>query len=221
MLRTGLVLLLVLGSGCYYGTMEGAHTLGEGHMVFSGNLVLPAYLNAEERAEAEDTREDYLGVYPTFRFATGATENIDIGMSAYGYGIGPHLKMSLYPSREVNAISAILDVNYVLPTQVISPRGCIAVGRRFGRSLQFYGGYELGYGPDLANIPEDEEGNDDWDQIENTLFHGAKIGCIYELKPRGGETSYGALVPEGICFEFTAPFDLSRSMIVAGLGVIY
>ncbi len=213
---------VLLASGCYYGAMQGARTLGEGHVNMSASLMMPAFFSSGDRREAEESGEDYLETYPGFAFSIGATEDVDLGLAAMGYGIGPFLKYGLMDPRSENAASILAGVNYVMPAQVVSPRASLALGRLLGSDLEVYGGWEGGYGPDLANIPEDSEtGEHDWDYVENTFYHALKIGCRYTIKSEGEEDRYGMLVPEGIAFEFSLPLDLGRSMIVAGLGVTY
>jgi general stress protein CsbA len=67
---------VLLFSSCYYGVMQGAHTLGKDHITMTGGVTLHAYFSAESKREAEDSRVDYLETYPTADFAIGATERI-------------------------------------------------------------------------------------------------------------------------------------------------
>lgn len=204
--------------GCYYGSMQPAHTLGENHITATGSFMLPAFLEADDRAEAEESGIDYLEPYPALSLASGATENVDIGVSAYGYGLGPFLKYSPMDSSEPTAVSCLAGVGYVLPARVISVRGSLAAGRRLGERLQVWGGWDVAHGPDLANVPQKENGDDDWDSIENTTSQGIRLGVGYELRT-GRELS--AYVPESVSFELTVPLDLSHDMVIAGLGVTY
>lgn len=216
--RTFLAAASLLCGGCYYGTMQPAHTLGENHITTTGSVMLPAFLEAEERAEAEESGVDYLEPYPSLSLASGATENVDIGISAYGYGLGPFLKYSPMESASPTAASVLVGVGYVLPARVISVRGSLAVGRRLGRKLQLYGAWDVGRGPDLANIPENAEGEDDWEAVGNTTSQALRLGVGYELRTQPGMSGY---VPESVAFELTVPLDLSRDMVIAGLGVTY
>jgi hypothetical protein len=223
-MKHGVVLLSgsLLASGCYYGAMQGARTLGEGHVVAGGNLQMPAFFSSEDRREAEDSGEDYLETYGSLFFSTGATDDIDLGFTAAGYGVGPHVKYGFLPHDEPTAVSVLLNVTYVLPAQVVSPRAGLSVGRLLSPNLELYGGFEAGYGPDLANIPDDpESGEHDWDYIDNTFFDCVKAGCVYTIRPEGSDREYSSLVPESVLFEFAFPIDLQRSMIIAGLGVVY
>lgn len=212
--------ILILSSGCYYGAMQGARTLGDGRASIRGSLMMPAFFSSEDRLEAEETGEDFLDPYPGFTFSVGATPDIDLGLAAMGYGIGPFLKYGLLDPESDKALSILAGINYVMPPQVVSPRASIAGGMLLGRDLEVYGGWECGYGPDLANIPEDEYGERDWDYVGNTFYHALKAGCIYTIKG-DDEDRFGFLVPELICFEFSVPLDLDRNMIVAGLGLGY
>ncbi len=207
--------ILLLATGCYYGAMQGAHTLGENHMIFRGNLMLPAFFSAEGREEAEEAGDDNLNAYPTFTFSTGATERIDVGLSAYGYGVGPLVKIGLLDPSGDKAVSVLLNASYVIPARVIGSRASLAAGLRFGSNLEAWAGYEVGYSPDFLNIPEKENGGHDWGEVENTVFQCLRIGCQFEIG------SPGSYVPESIVFEFLVPLDLRWNMIVAGLGITY
>jgi hypothetical protein len=215
------VLLSLASMSCYYGAMQGAHTLGKNHITITGGAILPAYFSAESKREAEDTREDYLVAYPTADFAIGATESIDLGVSSFGFGVGPMVKYNIMPPQDPTALSAMLNMNYVIPMQVMMPRLSLCAGHRFDRDLEIFAGTDLGYGPDLANIPEEEDGSHDWDSVDNTFFSCIRIGCKYEIKPPGSPNAGRTYLPESILFQFSIPLDISRSMILAGLGVTY
>jgi len=211
----------LLCTGCYYGAMQGARTLGEDNLVFSGNLMMPAFFSSSDRQEAEESREDYLETWPNASFMMGATGNIDLGFTAMAYGIGPMVKYAFTPGSSDNAISLLAGINYVIPMQVVMPHGSLAAGHMVGDRLEVYGAADGGYGPDLANIPDDGSGGHDWDEGDNTFFSDLRAGCVYTIQPEGGTRHYGAFVPAAIVFEFAFPLDLSRNMIIAGLGVMY
>ncbi len=208
-------------SSCYYGAMQGAHTLGKDHITITGGVTLPAYFSAESKQEAEENRIDFLETYPTVDFSIGATERIDLGFSSFGYGIGPMVKYNLLNPEGPTALSGTLNMNYVIPMQVMLPRLSICAGHMFDRDLEVFAGSDVGYGPDLANIPESDDGSHDWDSVDNTFFACVRIGCKYELKPPGSPNQNMAYIPESILFQFSIPLDLSRSMILAGLAVTY
>ena len=216
------LLAVVLGSGCNYGMLQPAHTLGEGRYVFRSGLMLPAFLDPDDREQAEETREDYLEVYGKGYFSIGATDRIDLGFSFLAYGLGPHFRIGALPPEDPLALTGMLDVIYVTPVKVISPRLTLSAGRRLGSRFEIYGGYQVGYGPDLANLPlEEPEGEGtDWDAVENATFHGLVAGCYYEIKT-GEESDFGWLVPEAIAIEFAVPLGFERPLIITGLAVTY
>lgn len=215
------LIAILVSSGCYYGAMQGARTLGDGHASIRGSLMMPAFTSSADRVEAEETGEDYLDPYPSFTFAVGASPEIDLGLTVMGYGIGPFIKYGFLDPGSDIAFSALGGVNYVMPPQVVSPRASLAFGKLLGRDLEVYGGWECGYGPDLANIPEDEYGDNDWDTIDNTFFHALKAGCVYTIKSEAGEDDFGMFVPELIGFEFSIPLDMGRNLVIAGLSIGY
>jgi len=217
MTRTALLLVIpmLLCAGCYYGAMQGAHTLGNDHMIFRGSMMFPAFFSAEDRREADESGEDDMDISPSFTFATGATSRLDVGVSAYGYGVGPMVKVGILDPSSPEAVSVLAGASYVIPARVIATRASIAAGRRFGPDFEAWAGYEFGYSPDLLNIPEDSEGGLDWDAVDNTFFHGISLGLQYEL---GIPDSW---VPESVVIEFVIPLGLRWDMIAAGLGVTY
>ena len=223
MLRTifAITLFTVLLSSCYYGVMQGAHTLGKDHITITGGVTLPAYFSAESKREAEENRVDFLETYPTADFAVGATDRIDLGVSSFGYGVGPMVKYNFMHPTDPTAVSAMLNMNYVIPMQVMLPRLSICAGHRFDRDLEVFVGSDAGYGPDMSNIPESEDGSHDWDSVDNTFFTCIRLGCRYELKPPGSPNENIVYLPESILFQFSIPLDISRSMILAGLAITY
>jgi hypothetical protein len=219
--RTILAAALLAGTGCYYGAMQGARTLGDGNLSLSGNLMMPAFFSSSDKQEAEESREDYIETFGSVSFAMGATDNVDLGFTAMAYGLGPQVKYSFTPRESETAISALATITYVMPMQVVLPHGSLAIGYLVGPDFEVYGGLDAGYGPDLANIPEAPDGGDDWDNVENTFFQDLRAGCVYTIKGEGSGEHYGAMVPAAVVFEFAFPLDLSRNMIIAGLGVMY
>lgn len=215
------LLLVILLSSCYYGTMQTARTLGKNHITITGGVNLPAYFSAESKREAEENREDYLQAYPSISLATGATERIDLGVSSFGYGVGPFIKYNIMPPGNSTAVSALLNMNYVIPMQVMLPRVSLCAGHNFDRDLEIFLGCDAGYGPDLANIPETSDGGHDWDSVENSFFTCIRTGCSYELRAPGSSNENNTYIPESIMFQFSVPLDLSRSMILAGISVTY
>jgi hypothetical protein len=211
----------LMGTGCYYGAMQGARTLGEDNIAISGNLMMPAFFSSADKQEAEQSRQDYIETFGSVSFAMGATDNIDLGFTAMAYGLGPQLKYSFSPRSSATAVSVLGSVTYVMPMQVVLPHGSLALGYLVGPDLEVYGGYDAGYGPDLANIPETPDGSDDWDNVENTFFQDFRAGCVYTIKGEDSEQHYGTLVPAAVIFEFAFPLDLSRNMIIAGIGLMY
>ncbi len=213
-----LVLLMMLSS-CYYGAMQGAHTLGENHLTVTGGVTLPAYFSAESKSEAEDSRIDFLQVYPSISVATGATDRIDLGASSFGYGVGPFIKYNLMHPSNPTAISALLNMNYIIPMQVMLPRLSLCAGHRFDRDLEIFIGCDAGYGPDLANIPKTDDGGHDWDLVKNSFFSCIRTGCSYELRGQGSPNANRSYIPESILFQFSFPLDLTRGMVLVGLAV--
>ena len=211
----------LLFSSCYYGVMQGAHTLGKDHITITGGVTLPAYFSAESKREAEENRIDFLEAYPTADFAIGATDRIDLGVSSFGYGVGPMVKYNFMNPAGLTAVSAMLNMNYVIPMQVMLPRLSLCAGHMFDRDLEVFAGSDIGYGPDMSNIPESEDGSHDWGSVDNTLFACIRLGCKYELKPPGSPNEDIAYLPESILFQFSIPLDISRSMILAGLAITY
>jgi hypothetical protein len=214
MIRTALLLLL-LSAGCYYGNMQGAHTLGNDHMIFRGSMMFPAFFSAEDRREAEESGEDDPGMYPAFTFATGATSRLDVGISAYGYGAGPFVKAGVLDPSVPEALSVMAGVSYVVPVEVLATRAAVTAGRRFGPDFEVWAGYEFGYSPDLLNIPENTDGVNDWDAVDNTFFHGLKLGMQYEI------ANMDSWVPESVVIEFLVPLGLRWDIVFAGLGITY
>ena len=214
------VITLTLSS-CYYGAMQGAYTLGKNHMTVTGGITLPAYFSADSKREAEASRIDYLETYPTADFAIGATDRIDLGVSSFGYGAGPMVKYNIMDPEAGTAVSLMLNMNYVIPMQVMLPRLSLCAGNRLDRDLEIFAGTDAGYGPDLANIPESQDGSHDWGSVDNTFFACVRIGCKYELKASGSENENIPYLPEAVLFQFSIPLDISRSMILAGLAVTY
>ena len=211
-----LTLSVVMFSGCYYGSMTGARTLGENHMTLTGAIALPTYLSADDRAAAEDSNIDDVPVSPSLTFLSGATSNIDVGISARAYGLGPVVRAGLLSSENRVALSLLGGASYVVPAKLLATDFGISTGYILGNSLETFAGWYGGYGPDVVNLPENSDGEEDWTEVNNTFYHFVCAGIIYELPLRNAEW-----IPESLCFEFSAPLGLTRNLVMFGLAFTY
>ena len=214
--KISILFSILLTVGCYYGSMTGARTLGQNHMTVTGSVGLPAYLSADDRREAGESSVDDVPVSPSVIFLSGATERIDIGAFARAYGLGPIVRVGLLDPSEPYAFSVNAGAGYIIPAKLLGTRFGASAGYLLGNALEVYGGWDGGYGPDVVNIPEDEDGHSDWDEVENTFHHSVIAGILYSL-PGSGET----WIPEAVVFEFAVPLDLSRNLVMFGLAVSY
>ncbi len=211
--------LLLLSTGCYYGSLQGARTLGENRYRIGGGVGLPAYLSSDDRREADTSGEDNLPVSPSLSFFTGAARRMDLGLAAYGYGIGPQVRVALLDPGFRAAISVSACANYVIPAKVIGGRASLAAGYLLGRDLELYGAWDAGYGPDVINVPEDSTGARNWSEMKDSFYHYIRAGAVYALPGGGGSGSQW--LPDGVTFEFAVPLDLRWNMVLAGLGVFF
>lgn len=207
----------LMNAGCYYGSLMGARTLDENELSFSGGVGLPAYLSSDDRREADASGEDHIPVSPSLSVMTGAAEGIDLGLAAYGYGLGPQVRIALLNPGLREALSVTAGANYVIPAKVIGVRGAIAAGYQPGSSLEVYGAWEGGYGPDLINIPRDSAGSRDWTEISDGFYHCVRAGAVYSVSGPDSES----WIPEKLTFEFAFPLDLRWNMILVGIGVSF
>jgi len=205
-----------MSTGCYYGSITGARTLGENHMTITGSVGLPAYLSADDRREAGESSIDDVPISPSVTFLSGATERIDIGAFARAYGLGPMVRVGLLDPGAPYALSVNGGAGYIVPAKLLGTRFGASAGYLLGSALEVYGGWDGGFGPDVINIPEDADGHSDWDEVENTFYQSVVAGLLYSL-PISGDT----WMPEAIGFEFSLPLGLSRDLVMFGIGVTY
>lgn len=211
------VVLVVLGSGCYYGSLQGARTLGENELSVSGGVGLPAYLSSDDRREADASGEDDIPISPSLSFLTGAARGIDLGFAAYGYGLGPQVRVAILDPGIREALSVTAGANYVIPAKVIGGRASLAAGYLLGSDLEVYAAWDAGYGPDVINIPEDSSGDWDWSGMDDGFYHCIRTGAVYSLPGSPREV----WIPGGLTFEFAIPLDLRWNMVLVGLGVTF
>lgn len=211
------VVFMVLGAGCYYGSMQGARTLGENELSVSGGVGLPAYLSSADRREADASGEDDIPISPCLSFFTGAARGVDLGFAAYGYGLGPQVRVAILDPGIREALSVTAGANYVIPAKVIGGRASLAAGYLLGSDLEVYAAWDAGYGPDVINIPEDSSGEWDWSEMEDGFYHCIRTGAVYSLPGSPREI----WIPCGLTFEFAIPLDLRWNMVLVGLGVTF
>ncbi|PIE52862.1 hypothetical protein CSA37_04260 [Candidatus Fermentibacteria bacterium] len=210
--------LLLAVTGCYYGSMTGARTLGEKHMTVTASVGLPAYLSADDRREAGESSTDDVPVSPSVTFLSGVTDRIDIGAYARAWGIGPLIRVGLLSPDLPYSVSINAGAGYIVPAKLLSTRFGLTAGYSVGESLEIYGGCSGGYSPDVINIPEDGDGNRNWNEVENKYHYGFNAGVRYTLPPPEEDQLW---IPEAVGFEFAIPMDLSRDIVLFGLAVTY
>lgn len=211
------VFYMILGAGCYYGSMQGARTLGENELSVSGGVGLPAYLSSDDRREADASGEDDLPISPSLSFLTGAAKGVDLGFAAYGYGLGPQVRVAILDPGIREALSVTAGANYVIPAKVIGGRASLAAGYLLGSDLEVYAAWDAGYGPDVINIPEDSSGKWDWSEMQDGFYHCVRAGVVYSFSDSPSEV----WIPRGLAFEFAIPLDLRWNMVLVGLGVSF
>lgn len=204
-------------TGCYYGSLLGARTLSENEITVTGGVGLPAYLSSEDRRDADASGEDDIPVSPSATLLTGAARGIDLGIAAYGYGVGPLVRVALLNPSRPEALSLTAGANYVIPARVVGARGGLAAGYLLSDGLEVYGGWEGGWGPDVINIPQDSSGGKDWSGVQDGFFHGVRAGACLALAAPDSDP----WIPGNLTFEFALPLGLRWNTVLVGLGVTF
>ncbi len=209
------VLILFGFQGCYYGSMTGARTRGKSHDCYRRGGAAGI---SHRRRQAGSRGEQYrrcacLSIAYLSLRGHGQDRYRSFGRA---YGLGPMIRVGLLDPGKPYAVSVNAGAGYIVPAKLLGTRFGAAAGYSFGGSLEIYAGWDGGYGPDVINIPENADGGNDWDEVENTFHHAMNAGILYFLPPAGGEW-----MPEAAGFEFSVPLDLSRNLVMFGLAVTY
>jgi len=193
-----ILLALICGSGCWYGTFMSPRAIGTGKIRVRIIGDFPAYVSVHDRDKDRAKAPGPGGkeVTPGFGDAVvkgmvtyGAGPRFDVGVQAHMYSVGIHAKWwaHVVPEhrRKGMDFAPILFLDYIFATQRIAPKLSLVGGWPISRVAEAYIGYEGFYGPQMNRIDDVYAGRIEFDDIErqelyqDNLFVGVDFDLEY------------------------------------------
>jgi hypothetical protein len=205
-------------TSCFYGTFQGARTIGEGKFDARTYFVLPAYLSGNTKDEVKSDGRDLPDYMGGALMQYGATPRFDIGIQSNYYTVGFHAKWQATPSHTRYVFSPVLWLNYIIPAQTISPKLSLINGLSLSKRAELYLSIDMFRTPAIRYWDEAFEDDSLWDRMKNEWRGSLSLGAIVMLQ-KG--TTGNSFSPFGVCVELTYPLNLGYNVILFGIGVSY
>jgi hypothetical protein len=222
------LLALVGGSGCWYGTFMSPRAVGTGKIRIRAAGELPAYVNSHDREkdnakvlgpEGKEVTPGFGDAFVNGMVTYGAGDRFDIGLQGNLYSVGIHAKWwaAVRPETKKRGMdfSPILFLNYIFDTQRIAPKLSLVGGIPVSRVAEAYIGYEGFYGPQMNQIDDVFAGRIDFNDISKQELYQDNffIGFDFNFKDIGFTAEIGYPINRNVR-------DRS-STILFGIGAYY
>jgi hypothetical protein len=219
--------LLLISSGCFFGTFQTAETVGAGNVSSTAYVMIPTY------AYTDTTMEDFAeNMSAGGFFQIGATDNFDVGLFLGTAGIGAQGKFRFTPgstgksrtSRKTRSsrtssrrrrtsyatpfnAAAIVSATYNIWRGGIVPKGDLVASIRFGEYFSLYGGGQIFYAPKMYDTEVTEK------YVNRQLFAGFNVQRGEDIAPQL------QWIPTSLYIEFGYPLDLEKKTAMFGIGI--
>ncbi len=174
-----ILLALICGSGCWYGTFMSPRAIGTGSIRTCVVVDLPAYGNVHDRNKdnakvpgpaGKEVTPGFGDVFVKGLVSYGAGERFDVGLQGNLYSLGVHAKWWAVGSPETAKkeidFAPIVFFDYIFDTQRVAPKLSLVGGLPLSRVAEAYLGYEGFYGPQMNRIDDVYAGRIDFKDIE-------------------------------------------------------
>lgn len=213
-----LVSLSIFTTSCFYGTFQGARTLGEGKFDAKTYVVLPAYLSKGSKDETEQNNQDLPDYMGGIMMQYGATRRFDVGVQSNYYTLGMHAKWQATPGHTMYNFSPVLWLNYILPAKTLSPKLSLINGLSLSKRAELYLSIDIFRTPNIKYWDEAFDDDSLWDRMKLEWRGSLSFGVNVQLQK--GDTG-NSFSPFGMSAELTYPLNLGYNVILFGIGVSY
>lgn len=213
-----IVIVIIFTTSCFYGTFQGARTLGEGKFDAKTYFVLPAYLSNTTKEETEENHSDLPDYMGGIMMQYGATRRFDVGIQSNYYTIGMHAKWQATSGHTLYNFSPVLWLNYIIPAKTISPKISLINGLSLSKRAELYLSIDIFRTPAIKYWDEAFEDDLIWDRMKTEWRGSISFGVNVQLQK--GDTG-NSFSPFGMTAELCYPLNLGYNVILFGIGVSY
>jgi hypothetical protein len=201
-----ILLALICGSGCWYGTFMSPRAIGTGKIRIRIIGELPAYVVTHDRDKdnakvpgpgGKEVTAGFGDAFVKGMVTYGAGRRFDIGAQANLYSVGIHAKWWAHvvpeERRKGMDFAPILFLDYIFATQRIAPKLSLVGGLPISRVAEAYIGYEGFYGPQMNLIDDVVAGRIKFKDIEKQELYQDNlfIGCDFDFRDVGFTAEIG------------------------------
>lgn len=224
LLKVFMFILLIITAGCYFGTFQGARTIGKGKINAKAYTMYPTYFSARDRARAEEEYQNVSGIIAGGYVQYGVSPRYDLGIQTTGYGVGIHGKWWAIKRNDKRRrgldFAPITWFNYNMLSEQIDPKLSLVTSLPVYTTSCAYLGYEMMYAPNAAFTMRALSGSPEfaWEKI--VAYRQFQDAIFLGFEARMG-TSKSAFLPAQATVEFSYPLQNKYPMMLLGISLAY
>ncbi|MCP4228611.1 MAG: hypothetical protein GY771_00485 [bacterium] len=187
-----IVAVLLLSSGCYYGTFQSPKGIGMGKVRVRTAGYFPAYFASSDRESAEKLGRDFGDGMIKGMVTYGGSKRFDIGLQGSLYSLGLHAKwwavMSPESGRKSVDFAPMIWLDYFWEMKRITPKFSLIAGYPTSRIGELYLGYEGFWGPRIPTMLKidgfdgSENGKYTWDLVKDQVEYQDSIFLGFDIE---------------------------------------
>jgi len=219
-----LSIMLLLTTACYFGTFQGARTIGKNKINAKTYAMFPVYFSAEDKQKAEASYQDISGVIAAAFVQYGVSNRFDIGIQTTGYSAGFHCKWWAIMRNDKKHrgldFAPIAWFNYNFLSKQIDPKLSLVTSLPVYRTSCAYIGYEMMYAPNAAFTMRALQNLQDFSWNKIVAFRQFQDAIYLGFEARMGQ-SKTAFLPAQATVELSYPLQNKYPMMLLGISFGY
>jgi hypothetical protein len=227
MINKGLLaisVLLLLTTACYFGTFQGARTIGKNKINAKAYTMYPYYFSAEDKQKAENNMQDLTGIEAAAFVQYGVSPRFDLGIQTTGYSVGFHGKWWAIMRNDKKHrgldFAPIIWINYNLLSEQIDPKMSLVTSIPVYKTNCAYIGYEGMYAPNPGAMMDALENLRDfsWNKIIAIRKYQDALFLGFEARMGRSKTAF---LPAQATIELSYPLQNKYPMMLLGISFGY
>ena len=217
-------MLLLLTTACYFGTFQGARSIGKNKINAKAYTMYPVYFSAEDKQKAEDNLQDFTGIVAAAFIQYGVSRRFDLGVQTTGYSVGIHGKWWAIMRNDKRHrgldFAPIIWLNYNLLSEQLDPKMSLVTSIPVYTTNCAYIGYEGMYAPNSAFMMRALSDIQDFSWNKVVAYRQYQDALFLGFEARMGR-SKSAWLPAQATVEFSYPLQNTYPMMLLGISFGY
>jgi hypothetical protein len=227
MINKGLLaisVLLLLTTACYFGTFQGARTIGKNKINAKAYTMYPVYFSAEDKQKAENEGSGITSIEAAGFVQYGVSPRFDLGIQTTGYSVGIHGKWWAIMRNDKRHrgldFAPIFWFNYNLLSEQIDPKMSLVTSIPVYKTNCAYIGYEGMYAPNPTAMMNAFDNPKDFSWNKVVAIRRFQDALFLGFEARMGK-SKTAFLPAQATVEFSYPLQNKYPMMLLGISFGY